>query len=187
MTNKRPNWAEAPADATHAGQDLMGVWRWYRINPSRDDMLILSISDKVRPAGVPSDLTLIPRPAAQPEAPTWDGESLPPVGAQVEFTDDSASDDWGTGTVIGYDGEWTVVSYGRGGPYYPRAAHLLRPIVTAEQRAAKERDEAVTAMCKAVESRPDVQHANSTLDASVAIRVAIEALYDLGARLPETD
>lgn len=150
MTDKQPNWAEAPADATRWNGTALYPWLKFDIGRYfywRDQVGWRPYgSDE---AGMRHFNDGIARSTAQPEAPTWDGEGLPPVGVRCEYYRDDGRELWHQGRVIGHDGDFAVILDGvklTGGPYYPRMGDELRPIVTAEQRAAKERDEAVAAM-----------------------------------------
>ncbi|MDV2663564.1 hypothetical protein [Pseudomonas aeruginosa] len=73
----------------------------------------------------------------------WDGQGLPPVGIECEFSMNTGSISWAKGRVIGHDGVFAVISHN--GKYYPRNEHGVRPIRTPEQIAAEARDNATTA------------------------------------------
>ncbi|HEJ3825257.1 TPA: hypothetical protein SL450_001743 [Pseudomonas aeruginosa] len=73
----------------------------------------------------------------------WDGQCLPPVGIECEFSMNPGSISWAKGRVIGHDGVFAVISHN--GKYYPRNEHGVRPIRTPEQIAAEARDNATTA------------------------------------------
>lgn len=106
----------------------------------------------------------------------WDGTGLPPVGTVCGFDSASFEGDCESGPVIGYDGELVIVriDLNPGGPFYTaRRPGDLRPILTPEQRAAKERDEAVAAML----ADADVVPFGSERE-----EVMARALYDAGWR-----
>jgi len=73
----------------------------------------------------------------------WNGEGLPPAGAEIEFTLNRGSIAWAKGTVIGNDGpHQVVIKYGRS-EFHVRNIHGVRPIRTPEQIAADEKEKAI--------------------------------------------
>ena len=101
----------------------------------------------------------------------WDGTGLPPVGLMVEvhYSDQAPYEALVVaehlGEVVLWIGNGARTNYWRCDPAW------LRPILTPEQRAAKERDEAVAAMLAV----PEVFHDKQTM----------QALYDAGYRKTE--
>lgn len=132
-----------------------------------------------------NDLTgLVPRPI------TWNGEGLPPVGLEVEICDSDEpheayakhigekvkiiahdvlnGDDEGLPVAVySYDCSW-----GKG--YHALVAGKFRPIRTAEQIAAEEREKAIAAIQKASggEGLPPITYTHAA------------KLYNAGARMP---
>lgn len=106
----------------------------------------------------------------------WDGTGLPPVGAVCEYYRDDGRVVWHQGRVVGHDGNGAVVADDTVGRYYAAPHPELRPSLTPEQRAAKERDEAVAAMLT-----------DMALDSEVSMRDAdaARALYAAGWRKTE--
>ncbi|EMO9523412.1 hypothetical protein RJ634_005990 [Pseudomonas aeruginosa] len=84
------DWSKAPDGATHAGiiPSRNTSVKWYRdIDPVRGRYEYFSLMDESWhiSGGSPLAQELIPRPAeSAPAALTWDGQGLPPVGAEVE-------------------------------------------------------------------------------------------------------
>lgn len=101
----------------------------------------------------------------------WDGTGLPPVGTMVEvhYSDQAPYEALVVaehlGEVVLWIGNGARTNYWRCDPAW------LRPILTPEQRAAKERDEAVAAMLAVPEVFYDTQ--------------TMQALYDAGYRKTE--
>lgn len=118
----------------------------------------------------------IERPAAE-----WDGQGLPPVGVECEAVHDDA---WRRVKVIACDEGRTVFRWAEGSDKGVYAAYTLpicfRPLRTAEQLAAEQRQAAIDAMCREIEQA--VGYWNHSIDASVAMRAVVEALHDAGYR-----
>ena len=77
------------------------------------------------------------------ENKSWTGEGLPPVGAHIEWL--STQYGWLGGRVVGHDGESiSVVAHNDG--YTGCHPHEIRPIRTAEQIAAEDREKAIAEM-----------------------------------------
>jgi len=105
----------------------------------------------------------------RPTTPSWSGEGLPPVGVHVEWYSDVYG--WLGGKVIGHDGTVAVVSHNDG--YTGCHLHNLKPIRTAEQIAADEREAAIDEMLAATPAP----------GSDISLRVC-EQLYDAGYRKP---
>lgn len=116
----------------------------------------------------------------RPSAPAWVGVGLPPVGLECEML-------WSTTTtgeyvrvrILAHDEDRAVVRFTEGerkGEYDSDRQHhdygypIFRPIKTAEQIAAEEREAAVKEMQVVVNSKP------------VAYMNGLYALYDAGYR-----
>lgn len=80
MDTKYINWSNAPADATHFGEDGSGYKYWYRI-PSKlgddYDYIIGEMSNWRSNFGSPRAKELIPRPSSEPEWIKWGGGEMP--------------------------------------------------------------------------------------------------------------
>jgi len=111
-------------------------------------------------------------------APTWDGEGLPPVGCVCEY---KRVNDWVKVEVFAikpnYNGSYTALCTFENGTRVGCAnPGYFRPIRTAEQIAAAEREKAIERMFYAVPVEPDHQE--------IAMGICT-ALYNMGARLPD--
>lgn len=111
----------------------------------------------------------------------WNGEGLPPVGTACETLWSSTKGEYMPVVVVGHDGDLAVVRFTAGerkGEYgadkerhqfqYP----IFRPIRTAEQIAAEEREKAIGEMIESV----------SKAERYTLSRFHAEALYDAGYR-----
>jgi hypothetical protein len=78
----------------------------------------------------------------QPHPAPWSGEGLPPVGAALEVLHETYG--WIGAKVVGQDGSATIVRTNDG--YAGVHPHELRPIRTAEQIAADEREASIREM-----------------------------------------
>lgn len=126
----------------------------------------------------------------------WTGEGLPPVGTVCEFQGDIAacpSDPWRDGLRDGV--ECTVIAHFKSkgldliaftftkpdgcSEVEQAQPGALRPVRTAEQIAAEEREAAIKVMVEG--SQPDYS-AGELLNASEYVECAISALYDAGYR-----
>lgn len=130
-----------------------------------------------------------------PVTAEWNGEGLPPVGMVCEFAgfnqDETKFDDPVVGdkvTVIAHylSGCVQVAAFtynlaaNFGSLNVAQGAHgCFRPIRTAEQTAAEEREKAIKSMIE--DSQPDYS-AGDFLNASEYVECAISALYDSGYR-----
>lgn len=116
---------------------------------------------------------IVVQPKAEPTE--WDGTGLPPVGTVCEYRD--ALLNWHEVEIFGIDkaqrrifaSPWMTVPYAA-----CSAPECFRPILTPEQRAAKERDDAVAAMLKVLESNSSMQ-----------VSDVMGSLYDAGWRKTE--
>lgn len=110
---------------------------------------------------------------AAPQPVEWDGKGLPPVGTYVEVHRKGRNP--GEGMVVAEHMGEPVVWLGNK-DYARMSVDWLRPILTPEQRAAKERDEAVAAMLD-----------SSGLGAydNVTVQQVCEALHAAGWRKTE--
>ena len=104
---------------------------------------------------------------------TWNGQGLPPVGIECEFSLNLGSIGWAEGRVIGHDGVFAVISHK--GEYHPRNENGVRPIRTPEQIAAQERRNSIIHLANIlIDSRG---HCNEYSQA--------KAIYDAGYRRQE--
>ena len=135
-------------------------------------------SDAASHQGTPSlsDFIVV-QPKAEPVE--WDGTGLPPVGTMVEvhYSDQTPYEALVVaehlGEVVLWIGNGARTNYWRCDPAW------LRPILTPEQRAAKERDEAVAAMLA------DAGVTESAWADDPEATVWAQALYDAGYRKTE--
>lgn len=128
------------------------------------------------------DFVLGYKPIEPGTAAPWNGEGLPPVGLEVEHSEEGNKADhpdgaWKRVKIVGHHrfnedeyicAVWVSgleVSYSSEGPHF-------RPICTAEQIAAEERAEQTQEMCRLIRRARD------------AGRPWADYLYDAGARLP---
>ena len=141
------DWSKAPEDATHVGtKQVPGVTCWYKLKEgvfyfwycTNDD---LDFDGWAESKGDPIHTPLIERPKKQ-EA--WYGVGLPPVNCFCETLDEDA-DCWVKVEIYAHTefmGE-THACAKNGTDMFYGLAHEFRPIKTAEQLAAEERDKAV--------------------------------------------
>ncbi|MCV0420096.1 MAG: hypothetical protein K5804_17785 [Microbacterium sp.] len=75
----------------------------------------------------------------------WSGFGLPPVGSVCEVDNPHSPGEWHECTILVHDGEIAVFGYCNGYPYVydGQSADGFRPIRTAEQIAAEERNDAI--------------------------------------------
>lgn len=111
----------------------------------------------------------------------WNGEGLPPVGAECEFTHegDGVRGRWVKCRIAGYTSNYRHVAIETDDDLYADDEGLVflwsptaiqwRPFRTPEQIAAEEREKAVETMVRIAMTRPDW-------------RGTCEALYDAGYR-----
>ncbi|HCF3537152.1 TPA: hypothetical protein NID24_002678 [Pseudomonas aeruginosa] len=141
------DWSKAPEGTTHylIGEDI-NPWRkiegtvayenyrgkWLRVNSFNEGCM-------------PDYYVPIPQE-------TWNGQGLPPVGIECEFSLNLGSIGWAKGRVIGHDGVFAVISHK--GEYHPRNENGVRPIRTPEQIAAEEREKAVGDMAMSIQGVP---------------------------------
>ncbi|MBB3017670.1 hypothetical protein FHR70_000710 [Microvirga lupini] len=185
-------WEEC---AIGAFANVSGMFRSFQVSTKvRDDNCVQPgragfVGKKVDGAEyhVFSDIWLwIPRPVK------WNGEGLPPVGAELEcgFACEGFKA-WHKGVcvAIGIDPEdreeICVVKSGEKIAMYTTYGGRMRPIRTAEQIAAEERNERIAAMCKLVQAHPTYPVHNLDISHSAAMRLTVEALHDAGYRRVE--
>lgn len=108
-------------------------------------------------------------------APAWNGEGLPPVGLAVEIKLKSTRADWCPATVLFCQDDALVIAWKAEGVARPTtlSAVDIRPIRTAEQVAAEEREKGVEEMLN-----------HSPVGRSAFAKDFCETLYDAGARMP---
>lgn len=123
-------------------------------------------------------------------APTWDGEGLPPVGVTCEFVrlDDCQKETLQDRTPVTIIAHYKSISgikvaaftydYEGGRDVESAVGECFRPICTAEQTAAAEREKAIERLCKVVMADPRYADYNLNIDCSCAMRLAVEAIYD---------
>ncbi|ENT2762068.1 hypothetical protein N0387_31375 [Pseudomonas aeruginosa] len=162
------DWSKAPEGTTHyhIGEDI-NPWRkiegtvayenyrgkWLRVNSFNEGCM-------------PDYYVPIPQE-------TWNGQGLPPVGIECEFSLNLGSIGWAEGRVIGHDGVFAVISHK--GEYHPRNENGVRPIRTPEQIAAQERRNSIIHLANIlIDSRG---HCNEYSQA--------KAIYDAGYRRQE--
>lgn len=115
-----------------------------------------------------------------PKAAQWDGEGLPPVGVDCEFRSEADGEYWCPAKVTHIGTHWVLFTYTHpkngaeeAGVNYQklgnRLTDYLRPIKTAEQLAAEQREAEVRLIAVKV---------------NVVLPVA-ERIYDAGLRFPE--
>ncbi|MEE5138707.1 hypothetical protein V2J83_24720 [Pseudomonas alliivorans] len=163
------DWSKAPEGATHAreyagGCDFYrrtacGVWQYYHFRRGWSVAYATSEADCV----------------ARPPA-AWNGEGSPPVGAVCEFSRKGCGN-WGRVEIL-YVGKQRIFFRDRDGDELSRShgESEFRPIRTAEQIAADERELAITDMCVLLgkdPSRPGVREMAGVLfDAGYRKQVA---------------
>lgn len=162
------DWSKVPEGTTHyhIGEDI-NPWRkiegtvayenyrgkWLRVNSFNEGCM-------------PDYYVPIPQE-------TWNGQGLPPVGIECEFSLNLGSIGWAEGRVIGHDGVFAVISHK--GEYHPRNENGVRPIRTPEQIAAQERRNSIIHLANIlIDSRG---HCNEYSQA--------KAIYDAGYRRQE--
>lgn len=104
---------------------------------------------------------------ARPTTPSWSGEGMASVGADIEVKHELYG--WIGARVVGQDGEASIVRTNDG--YAGVFPHQMRPIRTSEQIAADEREAAVDEMHKLY--MEGAKHSGG-----------LYALYDAGYRKP---
>lgn len=100
------DWSKAPEGATHyhIGDDINP---WRRIKDTvayehyRGKWLMVNSFNK---GCMPDYYVPIPQKS-------WDGQGLPPVGIECEFSLNLGSIGWAKGRVIGHDGVFAVISH----------------------------------------------------------------------------
>ena len=142
------DWSKAPEDATHVGtKQVPGVTCWYKLKEgvfyfwycTNDD---LDFDGWAESKGDPIHTPLIERPKKQ-EA--WNGEGLPPVGTVCDMHIDDFG--WITGTVVVHiDLDEPAAVAHNGEEVFHGNASDFRPIKTADQVAAEEREKAISDM-----------------------------------------
>lgn len=168
------DWSTAPEGATHwepRSYDFAEGW----MRKDGDGWSYWSEGREVWVRGVLTCDVSAEREAtfeARPQE-TWDGQDLPPVGIECEFSLNLGSIGWAKGRVIGHDGVFAVISHK--GKYHPRNEHSVRPIRTPEQIAAEEREKAINQMIS------DAGY----VDPKIGTFVAMRNLYDAGYRRQE--
>ncbi|WAH56580.1 hypothetical protein LZ023_26740 [Pseudomonas silvicola] len=136
------DWSKAPEDATHYDdrQDRMGGFM--RLMQESDEIWMYWTDSGWQRYGAIGDYCLMserPRP--------WTGEGLPPVGTVCDWQHHQAppagNSEWHVGD-IRYISDCTVIIGGEGCEHvhHPRNCSF-RPLRTAEQIAAEERDRGV--------------------------------------------
>lgn len=135
------NWDKAPEDATHACVDMAGGWTWMKVN------LIGSVNhywhnrfSEWRLRSPRTAEVAIPRPE-EPAAPEWNGEGLPPVGCEFEFSYNGCS--WEERVMLFNDGITCLMAHRK---YPANRWHYksddpdvqCRPLRTKEQRDREE-------------------------------------------------
>lgn len=198
------DWRQAPADATHVliGADRERQWRkiegdtvrawtggqWRIVGALPMDRYIArpapeQVAVSFAPDGKRWDTFYLPSLKSSNaeecriiSAPTWSGQDLPPVGTVCEKH-------WGRGIhydvlILAHDEDLAVFRWihGERKGEYSASPDGFRPILTAEQRAAAERREAIAAMLTDAEVDPF----ESAREESMA-----GALYDAGWRKME--
>ena len=156
------DWGKAPEGATHYNRTCFD---WYKVGSYEP---LFWNGRAWRPAWFWDDRKhdCIQRPTT----PSWSGEGLPPVGADIEVKHELYG--WIGARVVGQDGEAAIVR--TNGGYAGVFRHQMRPIRTPEQVAKDEREAACEAMLQIAKARrpdPDVYE-------------AIATLYDAGYRKP---
>lgn len=121
------------------------------------------------------------KPVYEASAPAWVGVGLPPVGIQCETLWSSTTGEYAPVLVVGHDEDRAVVRFiggERKGEYDSDRQHndygypIFRPIRTAEQLAAEEREQQIE-MLAAVISQGFREG-----------KKLADVLYDAGARMP---
>ncbi|QXG49184.1 hypothetical protein [Pseudomonas viridiflava] len=185
------DWSKAPDGATHltlpnspnqrpvfwrvAGSKALEAW------PMEKDFSVVRDHFRYGADGCPSFIDWLAIPKPEP----WTGECLPPVGAELEagfaFED---FEKWHKGVCIAVgecpEGreEFCVVRFGKKIAMYTMHHGRMRPIRTAEQIAADERQKKISQALDAINNR--VGKYNVTLDCSAGMRATVEAMIDAG-------
>jgi len=151
------DWSKAPLHATHwcPGNAIIDAGWIYQAGQEFYSCYAEKGLEHIPNFPAWRALRLIPRPV---ETPKWNGEGLPPVGADVECT--FAVEDhkvWHRGTVVHRafqpeGGEFVVVSTGAISACYRADGTCVRPYRTPEQIAAEERVKAAQVWLKAIEA-----------------------------------
>lgn len=163
------DWSKALEGATHYNDVLFD---WYKVTQIGAVFFWNSRTSEWRPAWFWDDYKhdCIQRPTT----PSWSGEGMPPVGADIEVKHELYG--WIGARVVGQDGEAAIVR--TNGGYAGVFPHQMRQIRTPEQIAADEREKGIAALLAA---------AGVTGSAFADDPEAIEwaaALYDAGYRKP---
>jgi len=105
---------------------------------------------------------------------------LPPVGAECEML---TCNKWELIKMIGFDDGFAVVKYLDDKSYHSQSGltKFYRPLDHATRKAEAERKRFMKAACDALNTK----EINTDIDASFTLRLAIDALYDAGFRMPE--
>lgn len=169
------DWSKAPEDATHAGNSPYekGVITWFKgVSDPASRNYFMNEGSMNTWAVASENLSawhLIERPKKQD---AWDVEGLPPVLAKCEV-DHGGGHFWDIVTIIAHHGEKAIYEDPHGNHQYLWGlAGNFRPIKTAEQVAAEEREAAITDIALIFGKDP----------ARIAIREKAGVLYDAGYR-----
>ena len=129
-----PDWKDAPEWATRLMRSIKVANRHTWVDDSNLAQVVGS--DCVFGAHLPDWVEIERRPGA-----AWDGQGLPPVGTVCEV-EDPQSGRWCECLILAWDAELAVFSAGGEYPYQydGSTAGSFRPIRTAEQIAAEERE-----------------------------------------------
>jgi len=111
---------------------------------------------------------------------------LPPVGTECLVEYDTSANKWFIGKVYFHDGESIVGRWLDGDNAgslfdYNLSPDLFKPLDHATRKAEAERKRFMKAACDALNTK----EINTDIDASFTLRLAIDALYDAGFRMPE--
>lgn len=142
------DWNKAPEDTTHYGPKTEEFnEHWFRVEPAIAGWSMWHNGKWISVGALKKERfdTLVSRPSE------WTGEGLPPVGTELEVG--FACEDfeiWHKGlcVAVGEDPEgrtdFCVVKVGKKIAMYTTEAKRMRPIRTAEQIAAEEREQAAS-------------------------------------------
>lgn len=177
---KQIDWSKAPEGATHY---LPETGHYHACWVKEGYSMRVGTQNAWLPDEVDSVLhLLIPRPVA------WNGEGLPPVGIVCEFLRydrDEEEHTYSECKVLAHDDDGSAVFRVTSGPCigslvakyagdFDDGLPMFRPIRTAEQIAAEEREKALEAMFKIYRDAGE-------------FRAGLSALYDAGCRLPKVE
>ena len=166
MSNKI-DWSKAPEGATHYTPKGTGVyaafWRKH-CGEWKDAWVIEGQDGSVVHYKGPSSPSFESLAVERTTTPSWSGEGLPPVGADIEVLHELYG--WIGARVVGQDGEAAIVRTNDG--YAGVFPHQMRPIRTPEQIAAEEREAAILGIYQTI----------------CISRAQAEAIYDAGYRKP---